>query len=300
MSLAKPDTRPPDTRPDVRGFFDPATATWTYVVWAGGAADKRCAIIDSVLDYDMPSGRHATASADKVIAFIRRRGLAVEWILETHIHADHLTAAHYLREKLGGKIAISRHILAVLETWVPVFQTAADTPLDGRQFDVLLEDDQSFTIGPMQARMIHTPGHTPADTSYIIGDAVFVGDSMFLPDVGGGRCDFPGGSAADSYDSAQKLLALPPETRMYVGHDYPPGPRREPQCMATVSEQRAGNIRFHQGVTRARFIEDRQAADKGKPVPALILPSLQVNLRTGSFGNDINGVNFVRLPVDKI
>ncbi|MBI1215283.1 MAG: MBL fold metallo-hydrolase [Alphaproteobacteria bacterium] len=287
-------------KPDVRGFFDPATATWTYVVWSSGHEDRRCAIIDSVLDYDMHSGRHSTASADAVIDFVKARGLEVEWILETHIHADHLTAAHYLRAKLGGKIAISRHILAVLETWAPVFQSAEDTPLDGSQFDVLFEDDQQFTIGPMTAKMIHTPGHTPADTSYIVGDAVFVGDAMFLPDVGSGRCDFPGGNAGDSYDSGQKLLALPPETRMYVGHDYPPGPRREPQCMATVSEQRAGNLRFHQGVTRERFIEAREAADAGKGVPELILPSLQVNLRTGQFGKDINGVQFVRLPVDKL
>ena len=287
-------------KPDVRGFFDPATSTWTYVVWAAGHEDRRCAVIDSVLDYDMAAGRHGTDSADKVIAFVKARGLEVEWILETHIHADHLTAAHYLKEQLGGKIAISRHILAVLDTWVPVFQTAEDTPRDGVQFDTLFEDDADFTIGPMTAKMIHTPRHTPADTSYIIGDAVFVGDSMFLPDVGSGRCDFPGGSAGDSFDSAQKLLALPPETRMYVGHDYPPGPRVTPQCMATVGEQRAANIRFHQGMTRDRFIEEREAADRGKPVPELILPSIQVNLRAGTFGKDINGIQFVRLPLDKL
>ncbi len=174
------------TKPEVRGFFDAATATWTYVVWA----DKKCAVIDSVLDYDPASGRTSTASADKVIYFIRNKGLQVEWILETHIHADHLTAAHYLKEKLGGKTGISEHILAVLKTWQPVFHNEADTPLDGSQFDHLFNDDERFSIGTLDARIIATPGHTPADTTYIIGDAAFVGDAMFLPDVGTGRCDF--------------------------------------------------------------------------------------------------------------
>lgn len=266
------------TSPNVRGFYDPATATWTYVVWAEG--DPRCAVIDSVLDYDAPAGRTATTSADKVIYFIQSQGLTVEWILETHIHADHLTAAPYIKKKLGGKIAISKHILNVLKTWEPIFKNG-NTPQDGSQFDYLFGDDEAFTIGPLQARIIHTPGHTPADTTYIVGDAVFVGDSMFLPDVGTGRCDFPGGSAEDSYNSTRKLLALPDSTRMYVGHDYPAGKNRGPQCMATVAEQKASNILAAAGVDKAAFVQHRTASDVGKHVPELLLPSLQVNLRAG-------------------
>lgn len=286
--------------PDVRGFFDPVTATWTYVVWAEGHDDRRCAVIDSVLDYDMHSGRTKTDSADRVVDFIRRRGLTVEWILETHVHADHLTAARYIKEKLGGKTAISRHILKVIETWEPVFHSANDTPREGYQFDHLFNDEETFTVGPLPAQIIHTPGHTPADTSYIIGDAVFVGDSMFLPDVGTGRCDFPGGDAAQSYRSTRRLLELPDNTRMYVGHDYPPGGRRLPQCMATVAEQKAANVRARQGVSEEEFVRRRNEDDAGKDVPKLLLPSIQVNLRAGSFGAATQGVQYVRLPVDKI
>ncbi len=284
-------TAMPAPKPQVRGFFDPATATWTYVVW--GAGDKTCAVIDSVLDYDAASGHTATASADKVISFIQGNGLAVEWILETHIHADHLTAAQYLKEKLGGKTAISKHILAVLKTWQPIFSNAADTPQDGAQFDHLFDDDEDFKIGALEARIIHTPGHTPADTTYIMGNAAFVGDTMFLPDVGTGRCDFPGGSAEDSYASTRKLLALPDDTRLYVGHDYPPE-GREPLCMATVAEQKAGNIRAGAGIQKDAFVLRRREADRGKPVPDLLLPSLQVNLRAGDL------TDFIKIPVNRI
>lgn len=263
--------------PHVRGFFDPATSTWTYVVWAEG--DKRCAVIDSVLDYDAAAGRTATTSADKVIYFIQSKGLTVEWILETHIHADHLTAAPHIKKKLGGKTAISKHILNVLKTWGPIFKNN-NTPQDGSQFDHLFDDNEEFMIGPMPARIIHVPGHTPADTAYMIGDAVFVGDAMFLPDVGTGRCDFPGGSAEDSYASTRKLLALPETTRMYVGHDYPAG-RRAPQCMATVGEQKASNILAPATIDKDTFVQHRNASDAGKHVPELLLPSLQVNLRAG-------------------
>ncbi len=287
-------------KPDVRGFFDPVTATWSYVVWAEGHSDKRCVVIDSVLDYDIHSGRTKTISADRVIDFIRARGLAVEWILETHIHADHVTASRYIKEKLGGKTAISKHILKVIETWEPVFNSAADTPRDGYQFDHLFADEETFTLGPMAARIIHTPGHTPADTTYIIGDAVFVGDSMFLPDVGTGRCDFPGGSAAQSYDSSRKLFDLPDNFRMYVGHDYPPGGLRLPQCMTTIAEQKTGNTRARIGIAKDDFIRRRNEDDHGKDVPKLLLPSIQVNLRAGSFGAPTNGVSYVKLPVDKI
>ncbi len=287
-------------KPDVRGFYDPATATWSYVVWSAESGDACCAIIDSVLDYDMASGRTDTASADKIVSFVKSKDLTVEWILETHIHADHLTAAAYLKKKLGGKTAISRHIVDVISAWQPVFQNQHDTPPDGSQFDYLFQDDEAFTIGKLQCRIVHTPGHTPSDTTYIIGDAAFVGDAMFLPDVGTGRCDFPGGSAADSYASTRKLLALPEECRMYVGHDYPPADARTPQCMATVAEQKSANIAANANVKRDDYVRWRKKSDEGKSVPALLLPSLQVNLRSGSFGEEIEGVQYVKIPVDKI
>lgn len=286
------------TYPLVKGFFDPVTATWSYVVRAEG--DKRCAIIDTVLDYDIHSGRTKTHSADKVIAYVKEKGLEVEWLLETHIHADHLSGAQHVKKALGGKTAISKHILKVLKTWEPIFHNETDTPLDGYQFDHLFEDDEEFTVGPLKARIIHTPGHTPADTCYIIGDAVFVGDAMFLPDVGSGRCDFPGGSAEDSYDSSRILLALPDHMRMYVGHDYPPGEKRLPQCMATIGEQKVANIRLREGVTKDAFVKKRNADDEGKDVPKLLLPSIQVNLRAGDFGAATGGVQYVKLPVDRI
>jgi glyoxylase-like metal-dependent hydrolase (beta-lactamase superfamily II) len=287
-------------KPDVRGFFDPVTATWSYVVYADGHADKRCAVIDTVLDYDIHSGRTKTESADRVIDFIQKKGLEVQWVLETHIHADHLTGSAYVKGKLGGKSAISKHILKVLETWEPIFHNKADTPLTGYQFDHTFADDESFMVGPFEAHIIHTPGHTPADTTYIIGDAVFVGDAMFLPDVGTGRCDFPGGSAEHSYDSSRKLLALPEDYRMYVGHDYPPNGSRAPQCMATIGEQKLANVRVHEGVTKEQYVSKRNKDDHGKEVPKLLLPSIQVNLRGGTFGQATEGVQYVKLPVDKI
>lgn len=285
-------------KPEVRGFFDPVTATWSYVVWAEGHTE--CAVIDTVLDYDIHSGRTKTVSVDRVIDFVKARGLSVQWVLETHIHADHLTGSSHVKKALGGKTAISKHILKVLETWQPIFHNEADTPLAGYQFDHLFNDDEVFNIGPLEARIIHTPGHTPADTTYIIGDAVFVGDAMFLPDVGTGRCDFPGGSATDSFDSSRKLLALPDEWRMYVGHDYPPAGKRAPQCMTTVAEQKAANIRVNLSVTKDEYVTKRNRDDKGKEVPKLLLPSIQVNLRGGDFGAATQGVQYVKLPVNKI
>lgn len=287
-------------KPDVESFFDPVTATWSYVVWADGHEDKRCAVIDTVLDYDLSSGRTKTVAVDKVIDFVKEKGLDVEWVLETHIHADHLTGSRRVKEQLGGKTAISKHILKVLETWQPIFHNEADTPLDGYQFDYLFEDDEEFTIGPLAARIIHTPGHTPADTSYIIGDAVFVGDAMLMPDIGTGRCDFPGGSASDSYDSSRKLLALPEEYRMFIGHDYPPEGKRGPECMVTIAEQKKSNVRVHDGIGKDEYVTKRNKDDEGKAVPKLLLPSIQVNLRCGSFGNDTEGVQYVKIPVDTI
>lgn len=286
-------------KPDVMGFFDDVTATWSYVVWDAAHSDRPAAIIDSVLDFDAASGRTATHSADRIVEFVTANKLRVDWILETHIHADHLTAAAYLRKKLGGKTAISRHILKVIETWEPVFNSPADTPRDGYQFDHLFADDETFSIGNISARIFHTPGHTPADTTYLIGDALFVGDTIFLPDVGTGRCDFPGGSAADSYDSSRRLFALPDDTRLFVGHDYPPA-TRGPACLTTVGAQKRDNIRVHEGVVKTDFVAQRERDDTGKPVPPLLLPSIQVNLRAGSFGTPVNDVQYVKIPVDKI
>lgn len=287
-------------KPTVRAFFDDDTATWSYVVWSATDARKRCAIIDSVLNFDLPSCSTDTRSADALIDFVKARQLTVEWILETHIHADHLTAAQYLKEKLGGKIAISKHILTIIDTWVPIFQTRDDTRLDGSQFDHLFDDDEAFTVGDMPATILHTPGHTPADTTYVIGDAVFVGDAIFLPDVGSGRCDFPGGSAEQSYDSSRRLFALPDEYRVYVGHDYPPEFRRGPQCMATIGEQKKSNVLLHLGIGKDEFVRKRLRDDAGKAVPKLLLPSIQANLRNGQFGREIEGTQFVKLPVNKI
>lgn len=285
--------------PDVMGFFDEATATWSYVAWDDSHDGRPCAIIDSVLDYDPDAGRTATASADQIVKFVEDRKLSVEWILETHIHADHLTASAYLKQRLGGKTAISRHILKVLETWEPLFNSPQDTPRRGSQFDRLFDDDEEFSVGSIGARIFHTPGHTPADTAYLIGDAVFVGDAIFLPDVGTGRCDFPGGSAADSYDSSRKLFALPDETRMFVGHDYPPA-GRPPACLTTIGEQKKSNTRVREGISRADFISRRLQDDAGKPVPRLLLPSLQVNLRAGGFGEPVNGVQYIKIPLNKL
>jgi glyoxylase-like metal-dependent hydrolase (beta-lactamase superfamily II) len=270
-------------KPDVHSFFDPVTATWTYVVWVDGHEDKRCTIIDSVLGYDLQSGATNTATADCVIDYVKSRGLDVQWILETHIHADHLTAAHYIKEKIGGKTAITKHILKVIEMWQPTFHSTMDIPLDGSQFDHLFDDEEHFTIGSLNARTIYTPGHTPSDTTYLVGDCVFVGDAMLLPDVGTGRCDFPGGSAEDSFDSSQKLFKLPDHYKMYVGHDCPPNGKRDPQCMTTISEQKTSNIRVREGIKKEFYVKKRNDDDLGKAAPRLLLPSIQVNLQAGRF-----------------
>jgi glyoxylase-like metal-dependent hydrolase (beta-lactamase superfamily II) len=287
-------------KPDIKSFFDPATATWTYVVWSEESKNKNCAIIDSVLDYDVYSGRSSTNSADQIINFIKEKNLTVEWILETHVHADHLTASKYLKEKLGGKIAISNHITTILKTWQEIFHNEIDTPLSGEQFDHLFADDEVFKIGDLEAKILYTPGHTPADTSYVIGDSIFVGDAIFLPDVGSGRCDFPGGSAEDSFDSSRKILSFPNSYKIYVGHDYPEEKSREAQSFATVEEQKAKNIRFRDGISKNEFVEKRKKDDIGKSVPKLLLPSIQVNLRAGSFGKKIQGEQYIKLPLNKI
>lgn len=287
-------------KPQVKSFYEENTQTWTYVVFAENSSNKKCAVIDSVLDFDIHSGQSKTVFADKIVDFIKSNNLELEWILETHIHADHLTAAQYLKEKLGGKTAITRHILDILDTWEKVFHNEADTPKDGSQFDYLFGDNEEFFIGELKANIIHSPGHTPADCSYIIGENIFVGDAIFMPDVGSGRCDFPGGNAKDSFLSIQKLLAYPDYYKLYVGHDYPPNNQRSPACFATIKEQKEQNIRIKANISEQAFVEKRNQDDKGKQVPKLLLPSIQVNLRAGCFGEKTKGVHYVKIPLNQL
>lgn len=282
----------------IKDFFDKDTATFTYVV--SDPETSKAAVIDSVLDYDRDSGRSSTKSADKVMEYVRNKKLKIEWVLDTHIHADHLTASHYIKEKLGGKIAIGDHIKDVLKFWVPIFNTKHDTPLDGSQFDVLLADNQIIKLGNKEIRVMHTPGHTPACSCYLIEDAVFVGDTIFMPDLGTARTDFPGGSAETMYDSIQRLLSLPDSTRIFVCHDYPPETRGI-KFMATVKEHKEKNVMINSRVSKAEYVAARNKRDEGKPVPKLLLPSIQVNMRAGRFGDaEGNGVKYVKIPLNKI
>lgn len=283
-------------RPTVTTFFDEDTFTATYVV--SDDAAKRCAIIDSVLDFDPKSGRTSTASADAVIAHVSEAGLTVDWLLETHIHADHLTAAPYLKERLGGRTAIGAFITTVQTTFAKVFNAEAGFPTDGSQFDHTFNDGDTFAIGGLEGRVLHTPGHTPACLSYHVGDAVFVGDTIFMPDYGSARCDFPGGDAQTLYRSVRRLLDLPAETRMFVGHDYGPGGR--PFAVeTTVAEQRRANIHIKDGVGEEQFVDMRTARDATLDMPRLILPSVQVNMRAGTFPPaEANGVSYLKLPLN--
>ena len=277
---------------NVSAFFDPCTSTVTYVVHDGAVA----AIVDSVLDYDPKSGRTATASADKVIDFVRSQGLSVHWILETHAHADHLSAAPYLRKRLGGRIAIGEQIRTVQSVFRKLFNFEGQFP----RFDHLFADGETFRIGSLDARAMHVPGHTPADMAYRIGDAVFVGDTLFMPDVGTARCDFPGGDARTLYRSVRRLLELPAETRLFMCHDYPPE-GREAQWETTVAAQRAGNIHIRDGVTEDEFVAMRTARDRTLQMPTLILPSIQVNIRAGELpAPEDNGVSYLKIPVNAL
>ena len=283
--------------PQVEAFFDPATFTWSYVV--SDPATKRCAIIDSVLDYDAAAGRTSTASADRLIAHVREQGLVVDWLLETHVHADHLSAAPYLRQALGGQLGIGALITRVQDTFGKLFNAGGDFATDGRQFDRLFEDGDSFTIGSLEARVLHTPGHTPACVTYVIGDAAFIGDTLFMPDYGTARCDFPGGDARALYRSIQQLFALPDETRLYLCHDYLPAGRSDYVCMTTVAEQRANNLHIHDGVDEDSFVAMRLARDATLKMPALILPSVQVNMRGGELPPaEDNGVRYLKVPLN--
>ena len=284
--------------PQIQSFFDTATSTVTYIVHDGpGTA---CAIVDPVLDYDPKSGRTRTASADQVIDFVTAQGLRVEWILETHAHADHLSAAPYLKGKLGGKIAIGHKITAVQQVFKQVFNLEPGFRVDGSQFDVLLEDDQVFHIGRLEARAMPVPGHTPACMAYRVGDAVFVGDTLFMPDVGTARCDFPGGDAKALYASVHRILGLPPETRLFMCHDYPPQDR--PVVFeTTVAEQRAKNIHVRDGISETQFVEMRTRRDATLPMPVLILPSVQVNIRAGERPPpESNGISYLKIPMDAL
>ena len=281
---------------NVQAFFDPATWTVTYVVHDHAS----CAIVDPVLDYDPKSGRTSTASADKVIAFVRSRGLKVEWILETHAHADHLSAAPYLRKELGGRIAIGEQIRTVQGVFKKVFNLEPGFRLDGSQFDHLFADGEAFRIGELAGEAMHVPGHTPADMAYRIGDAVFVGDTLFMPDVGTARCDFPGGDARTLYRSVRRLLGLPGGTRLFMCHDYPPR-GRAPQWETSVAEQRAGNIHIHDGVSEDEFVAMRTARDRTLDMPTLILPAIQVNVRAGELPPpEADGRSYLKIPLNAL
>jgi glyoxylase-like metal-dependent hydrolase (beta-lactamase superfamily II) len=284
--------------PEVKGFFDPATSTVTYVV--SDPASKVAAIVDPVLDYDPKSGRTSTKSADAVIAYVRDHDLTVEWLLETHAHADHLTAAAYVEEQLGGMIAIGEHIKTVQGTFKEIFNLEPGFPTDGRQFYHLMKDGEVFEVGSMEARVIHTPGHTPACVTYLIGDAAFVGDTLFMPDYGTARCDFPGGDAGTLYDSIQRIFALPDTTRLFLCHDYQPG-GREPRWETTVGEEKTKNIHVHALVTRAEFVKMRTERDATLDMPVLILPAIQINIRAGELPPpEDNGISYLKIPMNTL
>jgi len=283
------------SRPEVRPFLHKPTGTWSYVV--ADPETRHAAVIDPVLDFDMKSGRCWTESADAIIGFIRERELTADWILETHAHADHLSSAPYLQAAVGGNIAIGRGIREVQRTFRDVFNLGADFATDGRQFDRLFADDEEFQIGSLAARAIPTPGHTSDSLSYLIGDAVFTGDSIFMPDGGTARCDFPGGDAKLLYASVQRLYALPPETRVFVCHDYGPG-GRDVACETTIAAERAGNIHLRDGTTEEEFVALRTRRDAGLDVPNLLYPSVQVNIRAGRFPEtESNGRRYLKLPL---
>ena len=283
--------------PLVQAFFDEPTFTVTYVVT--DPATKVCAIVDSVLDYDPASGRTGTASADAVIAYVREQGLTVEWILETHVHADHLTAAPYLKAALGGRTAIGFNITTVQKTFGALFNAEPAFATDGSQFDHLLHDGETFTVGTIPAKATHVPGHTPACMFYLIGDAGLVGDTLFMPDYGTARCDFPGGDAGQLFRSIHKILALPPETRLFMCHDYKAPGRDNYRWETTVGEERRGNIHVHEGIGEDDFVAMRTGRDATLSMPRLILPSVQVNMRAGDLPPpEGNGTRYLKIPLD--
>lgn len=285
--------------PNVKAFFDNATNTVSYVVRE--PEGRACAIVDSVLDYDQAAGRTDTKSADEIIAWIKAEDLQVVWILESHVHADHLSAAPYLQEALGGKIGIGANITVVQDTFGKVFNEGTEFERDGSQFDALFADGDSIHIGQMRVDVLHTPGHTPACLTYVIGDAAFVGDTLFMPDFGTARCDFPGGSAEDLFHSIQKILALPNETRIFVGHDYKAPGRDDFAWETTVGEQKALNVHIGEGRPMADFVTMRETRDATLGMPRLILPSLQTNMRAGHFPEpEDNGKSYFKVPINAL
>jgi glyoxylase-like metal-dependent hydrolase (beta-lactamase superfamily II) len=293
-----PVAQEPAMNPDVSAYFDEVTNTISYIV--ADPATRAAAIVDSVLDYDPKSGRTASASADRLIAAVHERALAVEWILETHVHADHLSAAPYLKARLGGRIGIGEHIRQVQKVFKTLFNAESGFDTDGRQFDHLFADGERFRIGGLEAEVLHTPGHTPADITYVIGDAAFIGDTLFMPDYGTARADFPGGDAHALYRSVRRILTLPPRTRLFTGHDYAPGGRSH-AWESTVAEQRARNVHVHDGITEDEFVAMRTARDATLDMPRLILPSVQVNMRAGNLPPpEDNGVRYLKIPIDRL
>lgn len=282
----------------VETFYHQPTATFTYVVI--DESSKQCAVIDSVLDYDQYSGRVSYTHADKIIQYITDNKLSSQWILETHVHADHVTAAHYLQERLGGKIAMGSGIKHVLEYWVPRFEIECDTALDGSQYDVLFDEGDTFAIGNLAVTVWHTPGHTPACASYLVENSIFVGDTIFAPHLGTARCDFPGGSAEQLFNTIKRFYTLPNSTLVYLGHDYPQE-GASPIASVTIGDSKANNKQIQAHTKLEEFVQKREARDKSLAVPKLLLPSLQANMRNGQFGAVSDaGTQFVKIPVNAL
>lgn len=282
---------------DIHPFFDPATNTISYVV--SDPHTNACAILDAVMEFDFASGKLTTIQADEIISFITNKHLTLEWIIETHVHADHLSAAPYIQQQLGGRIAIGEHIKTVQDTFGKVFNEGTEFERDGSQFDQLFKDGDSYLIGELRCATFHTPGHTPACMAHIIGDAVFVGDTLFMPDGGSARCDFPGGDAATLYNSIQRILSLPEQMRVFVCHDYGPNGRAV-AWETTIAEQKRHNIHVKKGVSSDEFVKMRSNRDQTLAMPTLIIPSLQVNMRAGEVPQDKDGQMMLKLPVNKL
>ncbi|MHA6637647.1 MBL fold metallo-hydrolase [Stutzerimonas frequens] len=281
----------------VEPFFDPATFTYSYVV--SDPETRQCAVIDSVLDYDPASGRTSHATAERLVDYVREQDLKVQWLLETHVHADHLSAAPYLKQQLGGRMAIGDRITVVQNTFGKLFNAGTEFATDGRQFDHLFQDEETFQVGNVPARAIHTPGHTPACMTYVIGDAAFVGDTLFMPDYGTARCDFPGGDARTLYRSIQKLFTLPGETRVFMCHDYKAPGRDEFLYETTIAAEREHNVHVHSGISEQQFVDMRTARDATLAMPTLILPSVQINMRGGELpAPESNGTRYLKIPLD--
>lgn len=283
----------------VEAFFDPATFTYSYVV--SDPETRQCALIDSVLDYDPASGRTSHVGAERLVDYVREHDLEVQWLLETHVHADHLSGAPYLKQRLGGTLAIGDQITVVQNTFGSLFNAGSEFATDGRQFDRLFHDGDVFQVGHIQARAIHTPGHTPACMTYVIGDAAFVGDTLFMPDYGTARCDFPGGNARTLYQSIQKLFTLPAETRVFMCHDYKAPGREEFRYETSIAAERECNIHVHSGISEDDFVAMRTARDATLAMPTLILPSVQINMRGGELpAPESNGTRYLKIPLDAL